>query len=104
MSVGLDATAWPDGAVGWPRGVPRFDEPLLGETVPVLDLLCRLGRDVAHELAAVFDCERSVDLGRLDVKVRRRMLVWIDLNSQAIDALDKLLVLEQEQLAIALEK
>jgi hypothetical protein len=90
----LGATVRADDAVGWPRGVPGFDELFLRKAVPILDFLSGLGRDGARQLTTVFDCVRSVDFGRLDVEVWRRMLIWIDFESQAVEALYQLPVFE----------
>jgi hypothetical protein len=79
------------GAVHWPRFIPDLDQRGLCTTVPEPDFLYhRLRRFPTHD-PAILNCKACIDIRRLYVEVGRWMLIRVDRDPQAIEALDELL-------------
>ena len=72
--------------------------------VPVLDLSVAPGVDLSRKQPAIVDNQTGRDIWRFHVKMWRRVLARIYLDSQTIDTRNELLNLDEKEFPIAFKQ
>ncbi len=99
LAVFLD---WSDGTVCRSCAVPDFDELVARALVPVNNQVACLPINGPFEKSAIVDPECGINVRTNDVKMRRRVLVCVNVNLQAVYPLDKDTSLHKQPFSVRL--